>query len=96
MKEVKLNNHIIDKKLFLLIFQIVYQIDMATATLSVPEQRIGEFLDDLLNLEAIEVGFNCFLMHRPDLKKANEVIGKQSNQKLVYSIHVFRIMQEKS
>ena len=79
-----------------MIFQIVYQIDMATATLSVPEQRIGEFLDDLLNLEAIEVGFNCFLMHRPDLKQANEVIRKQFHQKQVNRVVVFRTMQEKS
>lgn len=41
--------------------------------LSVPEQRVQQFLTDLLNLEAIEVGFNCFLNHRPDLEKANQV-----------------------
>ena len=46
---------------------------MAGGQLSVPEQQISQFLADLLNLEAIEVGFNCFLTHRPDLNKANEV-----------------------
>ena len=46
---------------------------MAAVQLSVPEQQIRQFLTDLLNLEAIEVGFNCFLTHRPDLNRANEV-----------------------
>ena len=46
---------------------------MAAVQLSVPEQQISQFLTDLLNLEAIEVGFNCFLTHRPDLNRANEV-----------------------
>ena len=49
--------------------------DRMTA-LSAPEQQISQFLADLLNLEAIEVGFNCFLTHRPDLDKANQVVKR--------------------
>ena len=55
--------------------------------LSVPEQRVQQFLTDLLNLEAIEVGFNCFLNHRPDLEKANQVGPScliNSSQQLFY------------
>ena len=50
------------------------KLKMAAVQLSVPEQQISQFLADLLNLEAIEVGFNCFLTHRPDLNRANEVL----------------------
>ena len=43
------------------------------AQLSSAEQLVSDFLADILNLEAIEVGFNCFLTHRPEITKANEV-----------------------
>ena len=53
------------------------KLKMAAVQISVPEQQISQFLADLLNLEAIEVGFNCFLTHRPDLNKANEVFNQK-------------------
>ena len=45
----------------------------AAPQLTPAEQQIADFLNDILNLEAIEVGFNCFLTHRPELNAANEV-----------------------
>ena len=45
----------------------------AAPQLAPAEQQIADFLSDILNLEAIEVGFNCFLTHRPELTAANEV-----------------------
>ena len=36
---------------------------------SVAEQQMGEFLQDLLSLETIEMGFNCFLTHRAETNK---------------------------
>jgi len=59
---------------------------MAAAQLSVPEQQISQFLADLLNLEAIEVGFNCFLTHRPDLNKANEENAREEFIKILKTV----------
>ena len=59
---------------------------MAAAQLSAPQQKISEFLSDILNLEAIEVGFNCFLTHRPEITKANEINSKEEFLKLIRSI----------
>ena len=56
---------------------------MAAAQLSAPQQKVSEFLSDILNLEAIEVGFNCFLTHRPEITKANEVNSKEEFLKLI-------------
>ena len=55
-----------------------------------PEQVVNQFLSDLTNLEAIEVGFNCFLTHRPDISKANE-----ENSKLEF-LKMFRHIQAES
>ena len=51
-----------------------------------PEQLISDFLTDLTNLEAIEVGFNCFLTHRPDIKEANEENSKEEFLKIIRGI----------
>ena len=59
---------------------------MAAAQLSAPQQKVSEFLSDILNLEAIEVGFNCFLTHRPEITKANEVNSKEEFLKLIRTI----------
>jgi len=59
--------------------------DRMTA-LSAPEQQISQFLADLLNLEAIEVGFNCFLTHRPDLDKANQECSKEELIRILSSL----------
>jgi len=59
---------------------------MTSAQLSVPEQQISQFLTDLLNLEAIEVGFNCFLTHRPDLNKANEENSREEFIKILKNL----------
>ena len=60
---------------------------MATATqLSPPEQQVAEFLSDILNLETIEVGFNCFLTHRPEITKANQDNFKEEFVKLIRKI----------
>ena len=59
---------------------------MAAAQLTAPQQKISDYLSDILNLEAIEVGFNCFLTHRPDITKANEVNSKEEFLKVVRSI----------
>lgn len=58
---------------------------MATAAtpLSPPEQQVAEFLSDILNLETIEVGFNCFLTHRPEITKANHDNFKEEFVKLM-------------
>ena len=70
------------------------KLKMAVVQISVPEQQISQFLADLLNLEAIEVGFNCFLTHRPDLNKANEVF--ESEMRDFLRQHIFRRMPEKN
>ena len=59
---------------------------MATAQLSPPEQQISDFLSDILNLETIEVGFNCFLTHRPDITVANEANSKEEFLKIISNI----------
>ena len=59
---------------------------MASAQLSPPEQQISDFLSDILNLETIEVGFNCFLTHRPDIAKANEANAKAEFIKIISNI----------
>ena len=58
----------------------------AAAQLSLPEQRVEEFLSDILNLETIEVGFNCFLTHRPELIKANQDNLKEEFVKLIRNL----------
>ena len=50
------------------------------------EQLVSDFLADLTSLEAIEVGFNCFLTHRPDISKANEENSKEEFLKIIRSI----------
>lgn len=59
---------------------------MSVVTPAAPELQVNTFLDDLLNLEAIEVGFNCFLTHRPDLNKANEEQQCEEFIKLLQSL----------
>ena len=59
---------------------------MASAQLSPTEQQISDFLSDILNLETIEVGFNCFLTHRPDIAKANEANSKAEFIKIISNI----------
>ena len=56
------------------------------APLSPPEQQVNDFLSDILSLEAIEVGFNCFLTHRPEITKANEANSKEEFLKLIRSL----------
>ena len=51
-----------------------------------PELLVRDFLSDLTNLEAIEVGFNCFLTHRPDLSKANDENSKEEFLKIFRNI----------
>ena len=51
-----------------------------------PEQLVSDFLSDLTNLEAIEVGFNCFLTHRPDISRANEENSKEEFLKIFRNI----------
>ena len=53
------------------------------APLSPPEQQVADFLSDILNLETIEVGFNCFLTHRPEIAKANQDNFKEEFVKLM-------------
>ena len=55
----------------------------AAAPLSPPEQQVADFLSDILNLETIEVGFNCFLTHRPEIAKANQDNFKEEFVKLM-------------
>ena len=64
----------------------VNKLVMATAQLSPPEQQVADFLADILHLEAIETGFNCFLTHRPDITKANEANSKEEFIKIIRSI----------
>ena len=51
-----------------------------------PEQLVSDFLSDLTSLEAIEVGFNCFLTHRPDISQANEENSKEEFLKIFRNI----------
>ena len=59
---------------------------MASAQLSPTEQQISDFLSDILNLETIEVGFNCFLTHRADTANANETNSKEEFIKIIKNI----------
>ena len=57
-----------------------------SVTPAAPELQVSAFLQDILSLEAIEIGFNCFLTHRPDLKAANEANQREEFMKLIQSL----------
>jgi len=41
-------------------------------TSAVIKSKLSQFISDQINLDAVEVGFNFFLTHKPDLKKSNK------------------------
>lgn len=51
------------------------------------EGRISQFLSDQINLDSVEVGFNFFLTHRPDLKAQNEENARAELVKLLEGLN---------
>ena len=43
-------------------------------------------MKELLDFDAIEIGFNCFLSHKPEINKANQITYREEFIKLAQSL----------